>query len=127
VKVVNDGEMIGYEKGKKQDSVILKPGEQSISDGVHKLSIDRSPDIDKAMAWKNGLFIFEGASFNEIMQELERWYDVDIVYEKAAPKIEFEGKLTRDVPLTDLLRMFEKSDIHFRKEDRKLIILSGKQ
>lgn len=128
LKVVNVGEDIGYQSlkkkySKKQDSVILKPGEQSISDGVHKLSVDRSPDIDKAMAWKNGLFIFEGASFNEIMRELERWYDVEIVYEKAAPKIEFEGKLTRDVPLTDLLRMFEKSDIHFRKEGRKLIVL----
>lgn len=128
LKVVNDGYYVyeDYRKKdykQKQDSVILKPGEQSMSDGVHKLSIDRSPDLDKAMAWKNGLFIFEGASFNEIMRELERWYDVEIVYEKEAPKIEFEGKLTRDVPLTDLLKMFEKSDIHFRKEGRKLIVL----
>jgi ferric-dicitrate binding protein FerR (iron transport regulator) len=123
LKVVNEGQ--AYMK-RKETAVILKPGEQSITDGEMKMTIDHSPDLNKAMAWKNGLFIFEGASFNEIMRELERWYDVEIVYEKAAPKIEFEGKLTRDVPLTDLLRMFEKSDIHFRKEGRKLIILSGK-
>jgi transmembrane sensor len=128
LKVVNEGYDVYEDYRKKdykpkQDSVILKPGEQSVSDGVDKLKINHSPDIDKVMAWKNGLFIFEGASFNEIMRELERWYDVEIVYEKAAPKIEFEGKLTRDVPLTDLLRMFEKSDIHFRKEGRKLIVL----
>lgn len=131
LKVVNDGYNVYEEYRKKdykrkQDSVILKPGEQSVSDGVDLLKIDHSPDIDRVMAWKNGLFIFDGASFNEIRNELERWYDVQIVYEKEAPKIEFEGKLTRDVPLTDLLRMFEKSDIHFRKEDRKLIIMSGK-
>lgn len=120
LKVVNEGQ---ENIRRKESAVILKPGEQSIADGDLKMVIDRSPDIDKAMAWKNGLFIFEGASFNEIMRELERWYDVEIVYEKAAPKIEFEGKLTRDVPLTDLLRMFEKSDIHFRKEGRKLTVL----
>ena len=132
LKVVNEGYYVyeDYRKKdykKKQDSVILKPGEQSISDGVTKLKVDHSADVDKVMAWKNGLFVFDGASFNDIINELERWYDVQIVFEKAAPKIEFEGKLTRDVPLTDLLKMFEKSDIHFKTEGRKLIILSGKQ
>ncbi|MCS3797408.1 FecR family protein [Niastella sp. OAS944] len=128
LKVVNDGFYIyeDYRKKdykRKQDSVILKPGEQSISDGVTKLKVDHAADIDKVMAWKNGLFVFDGASFNDIINELERWYDVQIVFEKGAPKIEFEGKLTRDVPLIDLLRMFEKSDIHFRREDKKLIVM----
>lgn len=113
---------------KSEHSVVLKPGEQAVISGSHSpLTIHHSPDLDQVMAWKNGLFVFDGASFNEIISELERWYDVQIVFEKGAPKIEFEGKLTRDVPLTDLLKMFEKSDIHFKTEGRKLIILSGKQ
>ncbi len=39
-------------------------------------------DIDQVMAWKNGLFNFEGASLAEVMRQVERWYDIDIAYEK---------------------------------------------
>jgi ferric-dicitrate binding protein FerR (iron transport regulator) len=111
-------EASGHEK-----SVLLKPGEQAIEAGFARLTIDHSPDLDKVMAWKNGLFNFEGASFAEVMGQLERWYDIEIVYEKTVPDIEFEGKMTRDVPLHDLLKMLERSDIHFRIEGRKLIVL----
>jgi hypothetical protein len=57
------------------------------------------------------------------MRQIERWYDIEVAYEKGIPDIEFEGKMTKDVPLKDLLVMLEKSDIHFRIEDRKLIVL----
>jgi transmembrane sensor len=107
----------------KENQVMLKPGEQAVLLRNSRLTIDHSPDIDKVMAWKNGVFNFEGATFRDIMDELERWYDVEIVYEKTVPDIEFEGKMTRDVPLIDLLKMLERSDIHYRKEGRKLTIL----
>jgi transmembrane sensor len=104
-------------------SAMLKPGDQAVFKKNSPLTIDHSPDIDKVMAWKNGLFNFEGASFAEIMRQLERWYDIEVTYEKGVPNIEFEGKMTRDVPLNDLLKMLERSDIHFKIEGRKLIVL----
>jgi transmembrane sensor len=106
----------------KENAIILKPGQQAALEPHSPLTIDHSPDLEQVMAWKNGLFNFEGASFKEIMQQLERWYDIEVVYEKGIPDIEFEGKMTRDVPLNDLLKMLERSDIHFRIEGRKLIV-----
>lgn len=117
-----------------QPAVTLKPGQQAqvynyggvvpIPENRGKvMKVINDADINKIMAWKNGLFNFEGASFAEVMGQLERWYDVEIVYEKTVPDIEFEGKMTRDVPLHDLLKMLERSDIHFRIEGRKLIVL----
>lgn len=108
---------------RSEHSVVLKPGEQAEQSGAHSpLTIHHSPDLEQVMAWKNGLFNFEGASFKEIMQQLERWYDIEVVYEKGIPDIEFEGKMTRDVPLNDLLKMLERSAIHFRIEGRKLLV-----
>lgn len=110
------------------DSRLLQPGQQA--QVAHRSStrgagvtIVNNADIDKVMAWKNGLFNFEGASLGEVMRQIERWYDIEVAYEKGIPHIEFEGKMTKDVPLKDLLIMLEKSDIHFRIEDRKLIVL----
>ncbi|MBO9202991.1 MULTISPECIES: FecR family protein [Niastella] len=112
-----------YAKASADKPVVLKPGEQAIGAVNSPFTIDHSPDLDKVMSWKNGQFNFEGASLGEIMRQLERWYDIEVIYEKGIPGVEFEGKMTRDVPLGDLLAMLERSDIHFRVEGRKLIVL----
>ena len=115
-----------------QPFVVLKPGQQAQIPHQGQAVGPASPsaikvinhaDINKVMAWKNGLFNFEGASLAAVMRQIERWYDIDIVYEKGIPDITFEGKMTKDVPLKDLLVMLERSDIHFKIENRKLIVL----
>jgi len=115
-----------------QNAVVLKPGQQAqipyhqkpVSSKIPAgIKVINDADIDQIMAWKNGLFNFEGASLAEVMRQIERWYDIDIAYEKNIPDIAFEGKMTKDVPLKDLLVMLERSDIHFRIENRKLIVL----
>jgi ferric-dicitrate binding protein FerR (iron transport regulator) len=126
VNVVNRQSAIGNER-----SVLLKPGEQAVLAQPHSplttdhspLTIDHSPDLNKVMSWKNGQFNFEGATLGEVMRQVERWYDIEVSYEKGIPDVEFEGKMTRDVPLNDLLTMLERSAIHFRIEGRKLIVL----
>jgi len=115
-----------------QPSVTLEPGQQAQiahhkrqapSNTPSGIKVIAAAELDKVMAWKNGLFNFEGASLVEVMRQIERWYDIDVIYEKGIPDIAFEGKMTKDVPLKDLLVMLEKSDIHFRIEDSKLIVL----
>ena len=102
-------------------SVILTPGQQAqLSDELHVL---QQADTSKVMAWKNGLFNFEGASLREVMKQLERWYDIEVVYERGVPDVTFGGEMTKNIPLSGLLLMLEKSDIHFRLEKRKLIVL----
>jgi len=101
--------------------VTLQPGQQAqIASGI---KVIENANIDKVTAWKNGLFYFEGTSLAEIMRQLERWYDIEVVYEKGVPDIEFEGEMTKDVSLNGLLDMLGKTELHFRIEGRKLIIL----
>jgi len=56
------------------------------------------------------------------MRQLERWYDVEIVYEGNIPKREFIGAIPRSLNLSDVLKLLEKQKVHFRIEGRKIIV-----
>lgn len=102
------------------DHVILQPGQQArIAEGIEVVS---NPDIDKIMAWKNGLFNFEGASFKEVMFELERWYDIEVVYEGRVPDIRFGGELSRNKSLSGLIEALRDAEVHFEIKGRQLIV-----
>lgn len=104
--------------------VILKPGQQAqLQVGQKTLKILNNADIDKVMAWRNGLFIFEGATLEEIMKQLERWYDIEVVYEKGIPKLELAGKITRDVSLHELLTGLKDLGMNYKLEGRRLIVM----
>lgn len=106
----------------KSMSAVIKPGEQAlVADG---LEVVKDADVDKVMAWKNGFFNFEDASLKEVMKQLERWYDIEVEYEKGIPDIYFVGKMSRNVKLSGLLKVLEASKVHFRLEEgRKLVVL----
>lgn len=101
--------------------VILQPGQQAqIAAAIRVIP---NADVDKVIAWKNGLFNFEGATLQEVMKQLERWYDIEVVYEKDVPKMELTGEMTKGVTLNGLLIVLEKLGVHYRLEGRKLIVL----
>ncbi len=109
--------------------VTLKPGQQAqiqlAGKATHQQTVNllNNANVDKAIAWKSGIFNFEDASLEEVMRQVERWYDIDVVYEKGIPDIKFGGKMGNDVSLSGLLKSLEESEVHFRVEGRKLIVL----
>jgi ferric-dicitrate binding protein FerR (iron transport regulator) len=111
--------------------VVLKPGQQAVisaanaanTSGRQNMTVIDHVDTDKVLAWKKGLFNFDGVSLQEAMQQLERWYDIEVVYENGIPEIPFGGEISRNVSLEGLLKMLAGADLSFRIEkDRKLII-----
>jgi ferric-dicitrate binding protein FerR (iron transport regulator) len=105
------------------DQVILKPGQQARADG-QRLTVTGNINVDKVMAWKNGLFNFEDASLQEVMRQLERWYDITVVYEGRIPDIQFEGEISRNINLSNLLRVLARAEVKFRLEEgRRLVVL----
>jgi len=105
-----------------QASGLLKPGEQAILGGnVNKIEIKKA-DMSEVMAWKNGLFQFDDAGITTIMQEISRWYDVEIVYQGEIPVRRFEGKISRDAQLSDVLKILELSDVKFKVEGRTIVV-----
>jgi ferric-dicitrate binding protein FerR (iron transport regulator) len=107
-------------KNRKEERV-LRPGEQArIGTGI---TLHKDVDIEKVMAWKNGLFNFEGAGIEEIMKQLERWYDIEVVYENGIPPATFFGKISARNSLQKVLSILEKSEIKFRLENGKRLVI----
>jgi transmembrane sensor len=109
--------------GQAENSVVLKPGQQAqIAQGKVATATLKEEDIDKVMAWRYGAFNFENASLQEVMRQLARWYDIEVVYEKGVPDIHFVGEMSRDISLAGVLKALEASSVHFRIEDNRLIV-----
>ena len=56
----------------------IKPGQQARID--RSIQIESGVDTEAIMAWKNGQFVFKGANLKTLMQQVERWYDIDVVF-----------------------------------------------
>lgn len=107
-------------------TITAQPGGPTAAQSGSATSIKIIPNanVEKIMSWKNGKFDFQDATLEEVMRQLQRWYDLDIVYEKGIPKIEFIGKMGRDLSLSEVLSGLQMSKVHFRLEEgRKLIVL----
>jgi len=104
-------------------SVIIDPGQQAqlYYDGV--ININRNADTEQAVAWANGAFNFNNADLGNVLRQLSRWYDLDIVYEGALPKRQFGGEIQRDLKLTQVLKILERNQVKCRLEGNKLTIL----
>ena len=100
---------------------VLKPGQQAVIKGT-ELSVSEV-ETDEVMAWKNGYFHFKDAGIKEVMRALQRWYDIEIVYEGKPTNRSFQGKIQKDLTLSELLSGLERSDVHFKTDHNTLTIL----
>jgi ferric-dicitrate binding protein FerR (iron transport regulator) len=100
----------------------LLPGQQARITGNNSIMVSGT-DVQEAVAWKNGYFIFDRADITTVMRQLERWYDIEVVYEGAPPEMRFGGGMQRSLPLSGILRLLEKNGVLFKIEGRKITVL----
>ncbi|WP_212006529.1 FecR family protein [Chitinophaga sp. HK235] len=102
---------------------ILKPGQQSRINENGTMEVIDNADTDLAIAWKNGLISFKSADIRTIMRQIERWYNIDVVFKGDIPTRTFTGDIPRSADLSALLRLLEISRIHFKLENEQLIVM----
>lgn len=103
-------------------SAMLKPGQQALVAENDHIQFNNGVAVEEAVAWKNGLFWFNGVDLPGIMRQLSRWYDIEVEYEGVIPPRHFTGHVFRDLSLTEVLKILALSHVHFRLEGRKLIV-----
>lgn len=108
-----------------KQEIVLSPFQQAVVSSSDNTIRKITVQTDDAIAWKSGFIHFTDVKLEEIMRQLARWYDIEVVYEKDIPDIVFEGKMGRGVGLSKVLTFFEESGVRFRLEgNKKLIILN---
>lgn len=101
----------------------LSPGQQGIA-GASGITVSTA-DIEETMAWKNGLFMFNNQNLDVIMKEVERWYDVDVVFaDDELRKASFNGAVSRFKNISQLLEVLESTgSVHFKVEGRRITVM----
>lgn len=103
--------------------VLIRPGEQGKLKDGNDFKV-AAVDTEEAVAWKNGVFRFNEATIEEVMRQVARWYDVEVVYVNAAPKDLFRGEIYRNVNVSKVLKVLEASGVHFTVEGKKILVQS---
>lgn len=112
---------VRFVSGKQQ--LLLSPGQQSQLTKAGDLNLNNQVDVSAVMAWKNGLFHFEGADIETVMKQLSRWYDVDIVYGDKKINDLFYAEIPRNTRLSDALKALALTGkVDFRIENKKIIV-----
>src|SRR5690606_37975661 len=113
-----------------RSSVLLNPGQQAIftNTGFQVLEIDTAQVLD----WKQGDFIFQNQTLNEILGKIARWYDVDVEYLQESASVNqwkssFSGQVKRSKHLPEVLNVLEVAGgLKFNLQGRKIFVTQTK-
>jgi ferric-dicitrate binding protein FerR (iron transport regulator) len=109
------------------NSILIVPGEQAVISRTGNGTISKQQvNLDKEVAWKNGVFSFADEDIREVMRQVSRWYDIDVVYEGDMPTEKFFGEISRSSKLTDVFRILELNNMKFSVEGKTVKVSYGK-
>jgi transmembrane sensor len=100
----------------------LKPLQQGVVKNNGTIAVSSNVDAEQVMSWKTGQFIFEGVNMRTIMQELERHYDVEVKFDSEVDE-KFVIRISRDVPVSEVLKALALTQlVHFKIDGRTIIV-----
>ncbi len=106
------------------DSVILRPGQQSVCSRSGGTLLVRLANVSAVIAWKEGYYFFNKTDVQTIMRQIERWYDVEVEYQGVVPTDLIVGKIPRSADLKEVLHIMELIGLRFKISGHKVIVLS---
>lgn len=132
-----------YEKGVVQ--TVLVKGKVGVRGGVlgkevvlaradgcvpwEKTGRNQVENVDhyKYVAWKDGEFVFERETIEEIMERLSRWYDVKVFYSNESLKQKrFTGAISRYKDIEQVLHLIEgPATLHFEIKGNVVTVQGG--
>jgi ferric-dicitrate binding protein FerR (iron transport regulator) len=103
-----------------ENQVTLSPGQQARLEHSGELTVADQVDIDEIVAWRKGLFIFNHAHVEEIMQQIGRWYDVEIEFAGEISHETFTGVISRKSNVSRVLNIMQKAGLKFTVTEEKI-------
>ncbi|MDZ4808384.1 MAG: DUF4974 domain-containing protein, partial [Bacteroidota bacterium] len=100
----------------------IKPGQQ-LQSGVGRATVINNADLEEVIAWREGVFHFDGADIKYVMRQIARWYDIEVEY-KGNISTHFDGNIPKNVNVMKVLNMLELTgEVKFNIEGRKVVVL----
>ena len=87
----------------------LRPGQQAILEN-NEIRI-RTVNVNEQVAWRHGAFGFTQCRLENIMEELARWYDVDVFYMNQQVKnYHFSAWFKRSSSINEVINILENTN-----------------
>jgi len=108
----------------KDESILLPNQRASYDRKERSIVIKDEPNVENAIAWTEGVFKFHRQSINEVMSKLERYYNVQFVFNPGFPaKDLITGKLYLKDSIEQVMKTLEVvAKIQYRIEGKKIYI-----
>ncbi|MGN0004293.1 MAG: FecR family protein [Sphingobacterium composti] len=106
-----------------KEKLVLLPSQQCVyssNDGNMKKS-----DVDPYyfVAWRSGKFAFRSATIHQVMEDLARWYDVEVTYQGDFRNITYSGSISKLENFDEVLKLIELTNkFKFKIEGRRVTV-----
>lgn len=104
--------------------LVLTPGRQALFEKASATTRVRNVDTDVVTSWREGRFVFEDQTLEQIMRTLSRWYDFDYEFSDSdVAQVVFMGSIPRYGSFDEVVEIFEKmGGIRLRQKGEKVVI-----
>ncbi len=103
---------------------LLVPNQQLVFTKETDAFLIKTVDVKNVVSWKSGYFSFSELSFNETINLLSRWYNVEFIIEnKNLFKIKFNGVLSKNQNIENILQSFKNTNnIKYEIKENKIYL-----
>jgi transmembrane sensor len=100
---------------------VLAP-DQQLEATMQSWKLKKRVDVQSVTSWVHNQLRWKDASIQEIMRQVERWYDAKVVYEDSI-NYHFNGTFNRSLPVSKILTLLEETGhVHFTIEDKTITV-----
>jgi ferric-dicitrate binding protein FerR (iron transport regulator) len=113
--------------GPKKESavVILRPAQQAIYNQQTGM-VTKTVDLNQSLAWKNYTLYFDNNTLEEVAVQLERWYNVSIIFGNENVKYCRINGQYKEIDLTNVLKSIQYMyKVKYTFLDQNKIVLNG--
>ena len=112
------------EVGNGLTTTIISPGQQAITTSGNARIEVKEVDTNVVTAWVRDMFYFDEKPLGEIMQELSRWYEFKVIFEKESLKQrKFTIETSRYEDIDKVLKLIEETHVVTCRKEGKTIYI----
>jgi ferric-dicitrate binding protein FerR (iron transport regulator) len=90
--------------------------------GNNSITTVNHANTEQVTGWKRGLFVFKDTPLKDIMRQVERWYNAEVIFKGEVP-FRFNGTIQRSESLSKLLHLLELTGhVKFKIENRTVYV-----
>ena len=107
-----------------RENLVLQPEEQGVVELFSGKLMRKKVEVNLYCGWKEGRFIFQEQTMEEIMNTLARWYDIQVFFENSAVRqVTFTGNLKRYDSFNQIIKFLEMTEtVHFKVNGNSVLI-----